>query len=141
MIRLLPAGLVAMLFVVGCNAPKANAIKKETSHLRLLTNLYAKISMKSGHNPRNEAEFKEAIKNSDVPLEALKVSSVDELFVSERDGQPCVVVYGPRQPGNDVVVYEQTGVDGYRQVGHMIGKVEEVDEAKFRELVPSPAAK
>jgi hypothetical protein len=127
--------------VVGCGAPKADALKKETSHLRLLTNLYAKTSMKTGHNPQNEQEFKEAIKNSGVSLEALKVNSVDELFVSERDGQPFVVVYGQQPPGYDVVAYEQTGVDGYRQVGHKIGMVEDADEAKFRELVPKPAAK
>jgi hypothetical protein len=34
------------------------------------------------------------------------------------------------------VAYEQEGVDGKRYVATVVGAVEEVDEARFRELVP-----
>ncbi|MBA3484608.1 MAG: hypothetical protein H0T51_22620 [Pirellulales bacterium] len=108
-----------------------------TSRIRYLTMLHAKISSELGRPPKDEGEFKEAIGKSDVDLKALKVESLDELFVSERDGQPMVVAYGPSPFGVDVVAYEQTGVNGMRQVGHKIGMVEEVDEARFRELVPA----
>jgi hypothetical protein len=72
-----------------------------------------------------------------VSLEKLRVDSIDELFVSERDGQPLVVVYGSPPAGSDVVVYEHTGVNGKRLVGHRIGMVEEADEATFKSLTAS----
>jgi hypothetical protein len=105
----------------------------------LLTNLYAKSERELGRSPANEQEFKAAIGKMDISLEAMKVGSIDELFVSERDGQPFVIVYGQSPQG--VVAYEQTGVDGKRQVGFKLGNIEDVDEARFRELVPSAAAK
>jgi hypothetical protein len=107
--------------------------------LRLLTNLYAKATRNLGRHPKDEQEFRDAIGKMDLSLDLMKVSSVDQLFVSERDGQPFVVLYGPlpQTQGSDVIAYEQTGVDGKRMVGHKIGMVEEVDEARFRELVPS----
>jgi len=126
--------------LVGCGGPKADAQKKQTSHVRVLTMMYNSVSAKLGRHPKDEQEFKDTLRKSDVSLEALKVDSIDELFVSERDGQPLVVVYGPTTPGSDVVVYEQTGVNGMRLVGHEIGMVEEVDEQRFRELVPATAA-
>ena len=72
-----------------------------------------------------------------VKPEQMKVGSFDELFVSERDGQPLVVVYGSPPKDSDVVVYEQTGVNGKRLVGHRIGMVEEVDEAQYKDLTAS----
>lgn len=93
-----------------------------------------------GRYPEDEAEFKATIAKGNPSLDALKVSSLDELFVSERDGQPLVVVYGKAPAGSDLVVYEQTGVDGLRQVGHRIGMVEEVDASKFAEIAPKTNA-
>jgi hypothetical protein len=122
--------------LVGCRGPSADAQQGQLNHVRLLTMMYTKVSSQHGRNPKDEQEFKDMIRKSDVSLEAMKVSSIDELFVSERDGQPLGVVYGPAAPGSDVVVYEPTGVDGIRLVGHKLGMVEGVDEARFRELVP-----
>jgi hypothetical protein len=92
-------------------------------------------SSKLGHNPGNSEEFKQIIPRLGLSLEKLSVNSVDDLFVSERDGQPLVVIYGPSNPTSDVIVHEQTGVNGKRQVGHKIGLVEEVDDARFKELM------
>jgi hypothetical protein len=126
--------------LVGCGGPSADARQGQLSHVRLLTMMYTKTVSQLGRNPKDEQEFKDTIKGFDVALDKLNVGSTDELFVSERDGQPLGVVYGPTPPGSDVVVYEQTGVDGKRMVGHKIGMVEGVDEARFRELVPSAGA-
>ena len=123
--------------LAGCGGPGAGAKQGQLSHVRLLTMMYTKVSSQLGRHPKDEQEFKDVIRKSDVDLEAMKVSSIDELFVSERDGQPLGVVYGPAPPGSDVVVYEQQGVDGKRMVGHKIGMIEAVDDARFRELVPS----
>jgi hypothetical protein len=127
--------IVAVL--AGCGSNNTDAARKELSHIRLLTSLYAKTANTIGHNPKSEEEFKQAIADSGVKLENLRVASIDELFVSERDGKPLVVVYGQSLPNSDVIVYEQEGVDGLREVGHKIGKVEQVDAAKFAELVPN----
>src|SRR3712207_8080558 len=54
-----------------------------------------------------------------------------------RDNQPLAVVYGTPPSGSDVLVYEKTGVDGKRMVGRSMGSAEEVDESRFRELVPA----
>jgi hypothetical protein len=127
-----------MLFFIaasaGCRGENENAIKRETSHVRLLTTLHALATSKLGHTPRDMREFKQTIAKLSVTTEKLRVESIDELFVSERDGQPLVVVYGSTSPASDVVVYEQTGLNGKRQVGHRIGMVEEVDEAQFKDL-------
>lgn len=112
-------------------------MQEETSHLRLLTNLYVKAARELGRTPKNEQELKDAISKLDVSLERMNVASIDELFVSERDGQPFVIVFGRSPQG--VVAYEQTGADGVRQVGFKLGNIEEADEARFRELVPTAA--
>jgi hypothetical protein len=124
------------LALTGCGGGGSEAKKQALSHVRLLTSLHTKASSQLGRFPKDEQEFKATIEGSDVSLEALKVDSLDELFVSARDGQPLVVVYGAPLVGSDVVVYEQIGVDGMREVGHRIGMVEEVDAARFAELVP-----
>jgi hypothetical protein len=71
---------------------------------------------------------------------------LNALFVSPRDNQPYVVRYdldrsqlmpGPTMP---IIAYEQTGVNGNRYVADMVGGVREVDETKFRELVPDADA-
>jgi hypothetical protein len=128
---MLPAFAAAL---VGCSGKDGGALKEEMSHVRLLTNVYSMAASKLGHVPHDQQEFKQTIAALAVKPEKMKVGSIDELFVSERDGQPLVVVYGALPKDSDVVVYEQTGVDGKRQVGHRIGMVEEVDEARYKEL-------
>jgi hypothetical protein len=125
-----------LVLLTGCGVGGSRGPKEGLSHVKLLASLYMRASRELGHPPKNEEEFKAAIQKANVPLEALKVNNLDELFESERDGRPLVVLYGSSSAGTDVIVYEQTGVDGKRLVGHSIGSVEEVDEAKFRELVP-----
>jgi hypothetical protein len=138
--RLAGLSILIAALLVGCGGPTGGSGKKETSRVRVLTMLYTRTSSQLGRNPKDEQEFKEKLKSYDLALDKAGVSSIDELFISERDGQPLGIYYGPHPPGSDVVVYEQTGVDGMRYVGHRIGMVEEVDEAKFRELVPAGAA-
>lgn len=132
---------LCLALVIGVTSGCGSAESKNggLSRVNLLSMLFTKVSSDLGHEPTNEEQFKQGIANSGTPLERLEVASVDELFISERDGQPLVVVYGPRPKGSDVIIYEQTGVDGKRQVAHRIGTVEEVDSARFAELVPAPA--
>jgi hypothetical protein len=129
---------VCLTGLTGCGGNAGSEVRKQaTSHVRLLTSLHTKISSELGRYPKDEAEFKAALAKANLSNEALKVNNLDELFVSERDGQPLVVVYGQAPAGSDIVVYEQTGANGLRQVGHRIGMIEEVDAARFAEIVPS----
>src|SRR4051812_45982579 len=103
--------------IVGCARSK-EAAKSGRTHTALLTSLYTRASSMLGHDPKDEQEFKATLEKANIPLDALKVSSLDEVFVSERDGQPLVVVYSGKLPNSDVVVYEKAGVDGKRLLGH-----------------------
>lgn len=143
---LLACGLAALAvavgsLLVGCNAASRELKKKETSHVRAITALYARAASTLGHNPANEQEFKSVVANANINLKAFGAESIDELFLSEHDGKPLVVLYGPAPKGvaPGVVVYEQEGVNGVREVGFKIGQVEEADAERFAALVPSPA--
>jgi hypothetical protein len=125
---------VIVAATMGCSASENSSAKEETSHLRLLTNVIARSSRELGRDPASEQELKAAIDKMGLSLQSMKVASIDELFVSERDGQPFVIVYGSSPQG--VAAYEQTGINGKRQVGFKLGNIEEVDEARFAELVP-----
>ena len=135
-----PASLLLTLFAAtasGCARKDGDVATHQMSRVRILTNLLAMATTELGHVPRDEQEFKQAIAKLQVNLEKRKVSSIDELFVSERDGQPLVVIYGSGSVDSDVVVYEQNGVNGKRMVGHRIGMVEEVDESELKKLTAS----
>jgi hypothetical protein len=121
----------------GCGNRKSGAVNIQRSHVHSLAAQYLRASSKLKHPPKNEQEFKQALAQLNLPLEALKVGSIDELFLSERDHEPLIVVYGPLPKGSDVVVYEKTGIDGARYVGHMSGMVEEVNEQDFNKAIAS----
>jgi hypothetical protein len=129
--------------LVGCGSNEKQ-VAKESSNLKPLMVLYGRyIGQHRGQPPPDETTFKEFIKSTDtsaLPAGGVK-GDVDALFISTRDQQPYVIIYGqPKGPpgpgGQPVVAYEQVGVDGRRYVASTLGAIEEVDEARFRELVP-----
>ena len=132
-----------LILLAGCGGSQSSGSTGESRHVRLLVGLYKMAARERGRPLTNDQDFKDYV-NSRGPewFKEVGVSDVDELFTSERDGQPIVVVYGERPAGmaKDVIAYEQTGVDGKRMVGFDLGNVEEVDETRFRELVPASAA-
>jgi hypothetical protein len=70
----------------------------------------------------------------------IDVTQVEQYFKSPRDGKPYRLVFKlpPSDPTNPpVVAYEETGVGGKREVGFMNGNVEEIDDARLRQLVPN----
>jgi len=132
---------LASTVAAGCGGA-APPDKQETAHLRSIVSLYNFASSQNGRPPANEQQFKEFVaKNGSAVMERFNIRNPDDLFISERDGQPFVIVYEPRPKGlsRDVIAYEQTGVDGKREVGMSLGMIQEVDEGRFRELVPISA--
>ena len=128
---------VMLVSDTSCDRQAVNSHNLDKSHVRSLTALHGLATSKLRHPPSDEKEFKQALATLSVKPEQMKVGSFDELFVSERDGKPLVVVYGVSNKNSDVLVYEQTGVNGKRLVGHRIGVVEEVDEAEYKKLTGS----
>lgn len=115
-------------------------------NIRALNVFYGRyIGDHRGKPPANLEEFKAWIKKQDPgQFEAFGVdpNNLDALFTSPRDKQPFGFVFsasamnpGPEGKGS-VVIYEQTGAGGMRMVVYSIGRVEEVDEATFKRLVP-----
>lgn len=134
--------VILLLAVLGCTGEDGSAPVAESRRLRTVTTFYTAMQSKQGRAPTNEQEFKTFISQNGGPmLEQAGVASVDELFVSERDGQPFVVLYKPSTAvQSDVIAHEGAGVNGKRLVAHSMGAIEEVDETRFRELVPVSGA-
>jgi hypothetical protein len=126
----------------GCTPPAA--VEQQGSTLKPLAILYGRfLAQHRGQPPANEAEFRTFVdKEAPSLLEQFAVKDVPSLFVSARDNQPYVILYGrltgpPGPAGQPVFAYEKAGVGGKRMVATSLGAVEEVDEAKFKELVPA----
>jgi hypothetical protein len=127
---------LAALFVVreaGCNL-RQNSTKSVPNHVGAITALYELSKSKLGHPPSDEKEFKRAIQTVSLKPQNFKVDSFDELLISERDGQPLTVVYGPAAANSNFIVSEQTGVNGKRMFGLRTGIVEEKDEGQNKAL-------
>src|SRR5688500_11093204 len=112
---------------LGCGPTSKASGDAEISQIELLVSLYQRAGRELGRYPKNEQELKQTIGKMDLNLEAMKLASVDELYVSERDGEPLVIVFPPNAKG--VIAYEKTGVDGTRLVAFSEGNVQEVDES------------
>ncbi|MCA9246100.1 MAG: hypothetical protein KDA42_03265 [Planctomycetales bacterium] len=140
----LAVGILSLGMFAGCGSGASSA-ETEGSSLKPLAVLYGRyIGQHRGQPPASEAEFKEFIRSFEPPaLKSLGVHDVDQLFVSQRDGQPFVVLYGEKSKalgpaGAPIVAYEKQGIGGRRFVASESGAVEEMDEEQFRALVPNP---
>jgi hypothetical protein len=136
------AGLACMA-AAGCRS-HSESRPREQSELKKLILVYSRyLSRHRGRPPANEAEFKKYVESlRPADLASFGVDDVSRIFVSDRDGKPYVVIYGqakgpPGPGGSPVIAYEQEGKGGKRWVGTAVGAVEEVDEARFGQLVPT----
>src|SRR5688572_11732194 len=84
---------LSIIAVAGCSS-ESSSVAGKIPRVQSLTSVYNRVARELGRPPKDEQEFKEKVKNSDINLEALNVGTVDELFISDRDGQPLGVVYG-----------------------------------------------
>ena len=130
------AVLAILPLIVGCGPSGPSDGDVDSSQLQQLARWYGNFpTVNRGRMPGDEAQLKAHI----TQHAGDSVASVDDLFVSERDGQPYVMLYGKdaANPGNGGVVgYEALGVEGKRFVGFRSGEVQELDEARIRQLVP-----
>jgi len=144
-LRRVAVGLIAAgvaLGGVGCSsddtAKQIAAMNK--SNIQRLSNVYAAYQNgKGGSGPKDEADFKDFIRAYDpAKLSAMGIDpgDLDKAFTSERDGKPFKIKYAvPGGRGSVApVVFEQDGAGGTKQVGFTGGTVEDVDDAKYKEL-------
>jgi hypothetical protein len=136
--------LSCSVLIMGCSShdPASRIGEMNDMRIKQLANLYMAHQTRNGSNgPKDEAAFREFIQKK-MPahrLEMMRVdpAKIDELFVSDRDGQPFVIRYG--QSGGVMsktpVVFEKEGKDGTLQVAFTNGQVEEVDSTRYQELL------
>lgn len=134
---------LATVVATGCAGDQQVSKPTQESHLKFLALLYGQFTGQNrGQPPKDEAEFKEFVRtNGSSFVQMSNVKTADELFVSERDGQPYVILYGAPMGakslnGQPVMGYEQVGAGGKRYIANSLGQIEDLDEAKFKELVP-----
>ena len=134
---------LACLAASGCGS-QSKSLPREQSGLKKIAVLYGRfLSQHRGQPPANEAEFKKfvhALPPGD--LESFGVDDSDRIFISSRDEKPYIIIYGPPKGppgpgGSPVIAYEQEGKDGKRWVASDLGAIEEVDDARFQQLIPT----
>ncbi|MFO0927579.1 MAG: hypothetical protein U0736_11145 [Gemmataceae bacterium] len=134
------AGVV--LSAAGCSRAPVHA--PEADKPALLARLYGTyISRHRGTPPKSAAEltkFADALAPDELKAIGIDKANLDGLFTSSRDHKPFVfrapASYGGRPGPSTVVLHEQEGVKGKRIVVFSLGQTEEVDAARFKQLVP-----
>jgi len=134
------AALAAALPGCGNNTTRQVAAMNKSNAQRI-ANIYSAFQQyKSGRGPKNEAEFKAFIKDfnkDNLSAMGIHPDKLDELFVSERDGQPFKIRFnvGGGNGAVAAVVFEQEGKDGQKEVAFTgNSKVEAVDSAAYAQL-------
>jgi hypothetical protein len=140
------ACVVLLVGMAGCGGgfDSASALQEvNATNPQRLSNLYVQHQRENGgKGPKDKAAFRAYInKMNPVLLERIGVdqSAIDDLFVSERDGEALKIRYGVK--GNDFspptpIVFEAIGVDGVRIVAFTGQKFEEVsDDAEYKKLL------
>jgi hypothetical protein len=125
------------LLLIGCSATEKPTPTE--SRLVVVGEMYEQFRRDHrGQVPQDEAEFRQFIQDKgDYVLEQAQANSIDELFVSERDGQPLVVLYGKKAKWLDgfrLVVHEATGVNNQIMVGYMSGESELISAELFKSI-------
>ena len=127
--------LTGVLLSTGCQPEQAEVTEQHTTMKALATAYGQYISQHRGRPPKNEKSFRKYLESDAAEfLSNFGVEAVDDLFISPRDNEPYEIVYGKMAK---IIAYEKVGVDGKRLIADDLGVVEEVDEAKFAELVPN----
>jgi len=136
---------VFVLLFAGCsgsNKGKSMIADANDSNVKRLATMYSFFhTLNNNKGPVDKAEFKKFIQSQDerrLALADIDPSDIDSLFVSERDKQPFVIRYGidtyvrgPSLP----VIFEETGIEGMRDVGFFNGNMKTVDKAEYDQLL------
>ena len=142
--------VVVVLSSTACGPadPAAEMVSNSNKmNLQRLANLYTLYQQQNKFDgPVDEAGFKEFIKQTDARrLEVMGIdpSAIDQLFVSERDGEPFKIKYGIRSGPHgcqEPAIFESTGSGGKRMVGFLNMVQREVESSEYDQLFTSEPA-
>ncbi len=123
--------------LIGCGGGNSANSDPSKSNLAAFSILYARFRIANrGKNPQNEQELRSFIESKGSTVLEAAGLSVDDVFVSDRDNERIVVVYGDKPlmcDGQEVIAYESTSVDGERLIASPTGSAMYVSEATFSE--------
>jgi hypothetical protein len=136
---------LSAVLLTGCSStPPPEPEEKSALHkVALLYGFYTRDH--KGKAPASLDELKryaQTLKKEQLAPLKLEPGQLDAVFVSPRDREPFVL--RPAPPGGaipdplnpPVIAYERNGSGGKRYVAFVTSNIEEVDEARFRQLVP-----
>lgn len=143
--RILRAILAAACLLAGGCSGGSEALDSPTAaRLKGLATMYLDyIVAKGGNAPGNEAALRKHMLTVDaiqLNLAGFQRDKLEEAFVSLRDNEPFVVLYGIT-PGTlgakdgPVVAYEKTGVGGKKLVVNVSAQLAYVSEQQLQEML------
>jgi len=134
--------LLALLIlgIAGCGSDALNS--PTAQKMKGLANAYLDHVVGANGPPTDEAAFKKHLKGLRASVQydyKIDPENIDASFVSQRDNEPLVVVYGKgvgKISGNSkhVIAHEKTGKNGKRLVVFASTKVDIVNEAELERL-------
>lgn len=129
-----------ILFIAGCSD---NALNSPTAlKMKGLANAYLDHVVGANGPPTDEATFKKHLKGLRASVQydyKIDPENIDASFVSQRDNEPLVVLYGKgvgkiSGDSKHVIAHEKTGKNGKRLVVFASTKVDIVNEAELERL-------
>lgn len=134
---------ILVLALAGCGGGgdgSAGMHESDTTTMCAMSGLYGQyLGQHKNQPPPNEKAFRDYLNTKQDDLQRVGLT-IDQMFVSPRNGEPFEWVYGRKPPagpaGMTYVGYEKTSVDGKRLVIATRGMYEEMDDAKFRTVFP-----
>jgi hypothetical protein len=143
------AVLLVVCTLVGCGGsvnPSEAVAAANSNNIQRVTNLYLAYQTENDWvGPLDETKFKEFIRGLSPPtLTRIGVDpgKVDEVFISERDGQLFKIRYkvvGNMMGSTEPVVFESVGVSGNRMVGFLSMEQREVGNDEYEALLAGKA--
>ena len=138
------SSLAVLFALAGCSTDQvasATAAKNDSNIKRAL-NLYNGYQMMHGwQGPKDEKALRDFVAEGAIPDKNLQMMGVDPknldgIFKSDRDGKPFKVRWGVAggRAVSDALVFEDTGVNGKKLVAFNGPVVEEVDDARYKDL-------
>lgn len=127
---------ILLLSNTGCTDTGTSVAEFNKTNIKRLRNAYALYQTgHGGKGPKSEEDLKNYLtsdKAASIRLERMGVASesLDDIFASERDGQPFTVRYGVSNTRDEAIVFEQTGVDGKRMVA--FHEPRELDDQEYQ---------
>jgi hypothetical protein len=142
-----PAAALMLIYLLTCGCGGGSPPRPDGEEgMRRFAVLYGEyVAAHKGQPPASAEQLKSYVSKIDPKRrEMLGVKDMTEAFTSPRDNQSYVVVPrkktkgvpNPAEQQQAIIAYEATPRGDKRLVAFMNTQVQEIDEARFKELVP-----